>query len=306
MYRKNIPHGDNNRVTLSRDYNAIMWISSRNLSAREEVRVINLIKSGLEKESKNLIFYGHCFGRYDLIVEFIDQSAKVASWCVCDLQERIENQSRIKVKGRGFKRLLCSSLTLCNALQSTYYKVNHKLNDSPIRIYTFLKPKMGEISYSELLTITQELDRTYKSSVTQLFWNPSSYAFLLVTYGDFFNQMFAKILEFRRRSEEFFSESCTYVGLGLGLEDKNEDVIEALVFIKLRRGFGEIDIDITTTNYTATLSGPLLKRLGWFDLCIPLKRRTLREIKDFVLKLRERHQMDIVTTSTLLLPKEAK
>lgn len=266
-------------------HHAIMWISTKGILEEHEEKVIDIIKEKLA--DKNLVFYGYCFGRFDLIIEFIEDSAKVASHYVCSLQEKIEKELSAAL---GKENVVCSSLTLA-------CRVNPRGKDNsnkPVRTYTFLMPKSEGLDLNEITDFTCELNKDSSTKV-ELYWNSSSYSFILIGEGNVFTDVFNKILTFRKRMRNDFAESCTYVGLRWGETDESEEDIRAYTFVKLKDGFGELNLDKDSSIWQEQF-----KRLGWSDICLEAKGKTLKEIKSAILELRKNHD-DILNTSTLLL-----
>ena len=72
-------------VILGDKYTALMFIATKSFSEKQE----NRIKGIIDKElGKSIQFVGKCFGKYDIIVEFREESsAKVASYKACNMQE---------------------------------------------------------------------------------------------------------------------------------------------------------------------------------------------------------------------------
>ncbi len=281
-------------IRFSPDLHAIMWISTKGVLREDERKILEIANdSGYLKEKKT-IFSGYCFGRFDLIIEFKDTSARVASNVLCELQDAIA--------ARGYP--ICSSLSLGAKVIGDDEK-DDKLPKKPIRIYTFLIPKVNGVPLKNSLDILNKLDSEMKDSEAELYWTASSYSFLLTVSGDSFHNMFSKVSEFRDLTEDYFSDSCSYVGLEWeGEENKVEgDTIKALTFVKLSSGYGELELkpeDILLGWNKRTMS----KRLGWSDISLEISKPTLREIKEAILDLRKNHKEegDILSTSTLLLP----
>lgn len=281
----------NKKVHFNPDYNVIMWISTKGgLPRKDEGIIIKIIRRKLRKK---LIFIGHCFGRYDLIAEFKAGSGKVVSNTVCELQEKLGEELRTRVK--KIVDPLCSSLTLANKVMCRSLPITSDTGFPPIKTYTFLQPKK-RINLGEIVL---KLDSTMELS-----WITSSYAFLLSVRGSNFSEMFNKVINFREGTRRHFRESCTYVGLDFWKSDvRMAEPVRALVFLKLRKGFGDFKLDKQKNEYNDW--HPPEKRLGWSDICLtPKNKYTLRELKDAILKLRENHRNKLITTSTLLLPNE--
>jgi len=274
-------------VRLSSDLHATMWISTKGLTKNEEREVVRVITDGVDQ--KNLIFYGYCFGKFDLIVEFVDSSAKVASNKVCELQEKISRS--LMSRNPQIRDPVCSSLTLGAKISG--HNTMPSANNSPIRIYTFLKPVNKYINLDAIVSNLNE--------GMEIFWNASAYSFLLTANGRNFHDTFSRILQYRLATEKIFSESCTYVGLHWERTDEEcEKEIDSLVFVKLKSGFGELKL-----NSREREIWEIRKRLGWFDLSLKYKKgaKTLKELKEAILSLRQRHMRDIEGTSTILFPK---
>jgi len=277
------PNGsEDEQIKFSLGHRVIMWISTKGLFKVDEKAVLEIIKEKIE-ESKT-IFYGFCFGRHDLIVEFREDSAKVASNIVCDLQDEIVEA--LKTKKPEIIDPICSSLTICNKIGN-----NDAVKRCPIRIYTFLRPKADGVKLKDVI------DKLKPGM--ELFWNSSSYTFLLCINGDKFSEIFSKILGFRKATEPYFSESCTYVGLAWeGEEEPEEEGIKALTFVKLKAGYGDLELEPEESKIWK-----MDKRLGWSDISLEIRMPTLRRIKEQILELRKHHE-EIANTSTLILPKE--
>lgn len=276
------------KLKFSSDFVAILWITTKGASRKDEKMILDIVHKKLKK---NLIFMGHCFGRHDLIVEFHEDSGKVASNTVCNLQEKLAKRLRDRL---NIADPICSSLTLGNRiiLQSS----TRKIMNYPLKTYTFLRPKKGSINLKEIMSRIEPM--------MQLFWTTSSYVFLLTVNGSDFSEIFGKLLSFRKKTRSYFKESCTYVGLDFNRNDvKMQIPIRALTFLKLGRGFGGFKLKKNESEDWY----PPEKRLGWSDICLtPKNKYSLRELKDAIMKIREDHRGKIITTSTLLLPSEGK
>jgi len=281
--------GVDEQIKFSSGHIAVMFISTKGLFKDEEKKVLNAILSSMDKNIDSVIFYGFCFGRYDLVVEFKENSAKVASNIVCDLQDKIVKT--IQEEKREIKDPICSSLTLCNKISSNKIGSKDIINGCPIRTYTFLKPKIEGVKLEYVI-------KKLKPSM-ELFWTSSSYTFLLCTNGYNFSKVFSEILEFREDTRQYFSESCTYVGLAwAGEEEPVEEGIKVLTFVKLKACYGGLKL-----KPDEKVIWTMDKRLGWSDISLGTQKPTLREIKEKILELRKNHD-EIANTSTLILPRE--
>lgn len=278
------------------EHRAIMWISTKGLNKGEEDLIVGELENRIAKSNNDKIFIGHCFGRYDLILEFVEESAKVASNLVCEIQndlskkllERMEKDLREQILTP-----LCSSLSICNKVYRPDVGDNIS-REFPLRAYTYLCPKKMGVDLKALL---ENLD-----GQKEIFWNSSSYSFLLTTNGSTLHDVFRKILEFRTKTYDYFSESCTYFGLAYHEKDTACNLpIGAKVFVKLRDGFGGLDLSPEDKKMWK-----VEQRLGWSDLSLELINPpyTLRDLKNNILNLRENYSEYIENTSTLLFPKK--
>ncbi len=262
-----------------------MWISTKSVKKEHEEKLVEIAKKEL---GDKLSFIGYCFGRFDLIIEFVEKSAKVASFRVCKLQEEFENALKTDCGSNS----VCSSLTICNPVGDTVK------SEKAIRLYTFLRPKSEGVDFEIVEELIEKLNSEDKDFPLQLFWNTSTYSFLLIVDGDMFSKAFTKMLNFRDKTANYFLDSCTYVGLNLSSDpDEDDEEIMASTFVKLKEGFGRLDLDEAERE----IWNPISKRLGWSDVCLFTHDKSLRKIKEHILQLRHKHS-EIINTSTLLLP----
>lgn len=208
---------------------------------------------------------------------------------MCELQGELAKKLRTRL---NIADPICSSLTLGNKMILPQMGRRTKMN-YPLRTYTFFCPKNSTVNLEIMLKI---------EPIMELFWTTSSYAFLLTVNGSNFSEIFRKILDFRSKTERCFRESCTYVGLDFKKNDKKmPSSILASTFLKLDKGFGEFRLNKNEKDDWETPK----KRLGWSDICLtPKNKHSLRELKDAIMKLRENHIGELITTSTLLVVKE--
>lgn len=290
---------ENKNVKFNSNHLTLMWISTKGLSFEEEENVLKVIEN---YDDKNLTFKGHCFGRFDLIVEFSDEvSAKVASNKICELQERIVNELGENLGHAS----ICSALTLGKRLLpiNEDYTPN-SIENPPIIVYTFLKPKTEEINLWEVFQSIEELNKEHKETYLEIYWTASAYTFLLKVCGYQFNKIFSRIMEFREKTKNYFSESSTYVCIGwrANNEKESETEIKASVFVKLKRGYGDLELDKEKDKSFNSMIIEKRKRLGWSDLSYEVKTRKLIDLKEAILDLRKNHREEIINTSTLIYP----
>lgn len=276
-----------NRVRLDGMHSAVMFISTKCFSIEQEKRIKKIID---EKLGKNCQFVGRCFGKFDIIVEFQEESAKVASYKACTVQESAtemitEENKQIK------EHPICSSLVLCNEFIDNR-RTERSLNKLPIRFYSFLLPKKPTINLDRVLKEVTENMR--------LFFSSSYFTFLLIISGDTFYRVFDVFREFRENTKDSFSESSTHVAIDWENEDKSsEEKINANVLIKLKEGFGDIN-DIKVDEFIKSKN----KRFGSFDISLLAEAETLSDMKQKILKLRENRRISHTSTSLLIM--EAK
>jgi len=282
-------------VKLSDSLRAVMFISTRNLPEDLENEVVKVIT---EKIKDKLCFVGRCFGRFDIVAEFDEESAKVASYKACLIQEEAAN----KLKEKAGENPVCSSLILCREFISRdkYVKDTGKVRPA-LKLYVFLHPKRTRIDLEEILgeikKVNEELKKT--DGEASLFYSSSIYTFVLTLSGNALCQIFEQFKNFRENTIKYFSESCTYVAIGLAedgtLKDKEcKKPVRAYVFVKLKKGFGDISID-------SEIIRSINKRFGWSDISVEVEAPTLYQLKKEILNWRIKYG-EIERTSTLLLP----
>ncbi len=281
-----------------------MFISTKSLSESLENNILRVIDNELKG---NLRFVGRCFGRFDMVAEFDEESAKVASYKVCKIQEKAAKELR-KIKDVS-KDPICSSLMLCNEVFDEDI-LSHEDTDSKypaLRLYSFLYPRKPKIDLVKILTQLIDTRKSLKSinGSASLFFSLSNYSFLLMISGNKFCKMFDEFMKFRAMTKDVFLESCTYVAIGI---DKNGEMlkdlkcdnkkIKAYIFLKLKDGFGDINIQ------EGGIIKSIDKRFGWSDISLEVEAYTLYEIKRKILDLREKYRDQISNTSTLILPEK--
>jgi hypothetical protein len=281
-------------VILGDRYTALMFVATKSFSEKQE----NKIKGIIDKElGKSIQFVGRCFGKYDIIVEFREESsAKVASYKACNMQEEASKMMWEKTpKDYKIKDSICSSLVLCREFIKTDGMKKSSIKGLPIRFYSLFVPKNIPINLDQILGEVKDN--------MGLFFSSSYFAFLLVISGNNFYNVFDDFSKFRESTKEFFLESSTYVAIDWKKEDIPSDKkkIEANVFLKLKDGFGNIE-DIVRDDFIRSK----YKRFGSFDFSLLVEDETLWEMKRKILKLRELYGKKIAHTTTSLLIEEVK
>jgi len=274
-----------NRVKLGKMHTALMFISTKCFRQDQEDKIKDIIK---EEFGSSIKFVGRCFGKFDMIAEFEEASAKVASYKACHIQERATEM--IQEERKSKEHPICSSLVLCNEFLEPGKTERSRSNELPIRFYSLFVPKNSATNLEEVLAQVKENMR--------LLFSSSYFTFLLVIAGDTFYNVFDDFTKFRENTKEFFSESSTHVAIDWKNEDRpSEDrKIEANVLVKLKDGFGDID-DIKEDEFIKSE----YKRFGSFDFSLLVEDETLWEMKRKILILRELYGKKIAHTSTSLL-----
>jgi hypothetical protein len=279
-----------NRVKLGEKHTALMFISTKCFQRAQEDSINDIINEELRD---SIQFVGRCFGKFDMIAEFEEASAKVASYKACNIQERATKM--IQEERKSEEHPICSSLVLCNEFLEPGKTERSSIKEFPIRFYSLFVPKNSGINLEEVLAQVKENMR--------LLFSSSYFTFLLVIAGDTFYNVFDDFTEFRENTKVFFSESSTHVAIDWENEDKpsKDRKINANVLIKLKEGFGDID-DIKEDEFIKSKN----KRFGSFDVSLLVEEGTLSEMKKEILELRAQYEKEIAHTSTSLLITEAK
>ncbi len=286
-------------IKLSKTHRAIMFISTKNLPEGLE----NKVKEVIEEELGDKIqFVGRCFGRFDMVAEFDEKSAKVASHNVCEIQEKAAD--RLRRSGKAGRDPICSSLMLCNEFvaEGAENENEGKSGCNPIlKLYSFLYPRKTQVDLGKVLTELRKIKEELTSieGDANLFFSSSNYTFLLMISGNMFCKMFKQFTAFREETQDSFLESCSYVAIGWDKEDHQcEDgrLIKGYIFLKLSDGFGESGIKENN------IIKSVYKRFGWSDISLEVEAPTLYEMKRKILDLRKNYDKKIAYTSTLLLP----
>ena len=285
-------------VKLSKIHRAIMFISTKSLSEGLE----NKVKEVIEEElGDKMQFVGRCFGRFDMVAEFDEKSAKVASHKVCEIQEKAANKLRESGKEVG-RDPICSSLMLCNEFVAEGAESrNEDTSSNPIlKLYSFLYPRRAQVNLEDALIKLEKIreELTGIAGDANLFFSSSNYTFLLMISGNMFCKMFEQFMEFREETQDSFLESCSYVAIGWDKEDHQcEDgrSIRGYVFVKLKDGFGDSGMK------EEGIIKSVYKRFGWSDISLEVEAPTLHEMKRKILELRKNYG-NVIYTSTLLLP----
>lgn len=270
-------------MILGKEHTTLMFISTKCFSKDEEDGVKGIINGEL---GDSIQFVGRCFGKFDIIAEFEEASAKVASYKACNIQERATEM--IQEERKSKEHPICSSLVLCNEFIEPRKIEKRSIKELPIRFYSLFVPKNSAINLEEVLAQVNENMR--------LLFSSSYFTFLLIIAGDTFYNVFDDFMNFRENTNDFFMESSTHVAIDWENEDKpsKDRKINANVLVKLKDGFGDIDIELGEFIKSKN------KRFGSFDISLLVEDETLWKIKQKILKLRENRKISHTSTSLLI------
>jgi len=276
-------------VILGKEHTALMFISTKSFSKDEEDGVIKIMDEDL---GGSIQFVGMCFGKFDLIAEFCERSAKVASYKACNMQEKA---SKMLQEEYEKENPICSSLVLCNEFIKTDERKKLNAKELPVRFYSLFVPKKVPTNLGKVLKEVKENMR--------LLFSSSYFSFLLIISGSSFYEVFDEFSKFRENTKDFFLESSTYVAIDWKKEDKPSGMkkIEANLFLRVKEGFGDID-DIEIDEFVKSKN----KRFGSFDLSLLVEDETLWKMKQKILGLRKKYKDMISHTSTSLLIERAQ
>jgi hypothetical protein len=271
-------------VILGEEHTALMFIATKCPLIDQLDRVKDEIIKGELGDS--LQFVGKCFGKFDIIVEFREDSAKVASYKACTVQEKA---SQMVQEEFNLKDAICSSLVLCNEFKETKGKERSTSKDMPIRFYSLFIPKSTHFNLDKVL---QEV----KDNMRLLF-SSSYFTFLLIISGNNFFNVFDDFTNFRENTVDFFYDSSTYVTIEWDKEDKplGDRKIQANVLLKLEDGFGDIE-DIKRGNFIKHK----WKRFGSFDISLLIEADTLFEMKEKIYEVRSNEKVSHTSTPLLV------
>lgn len=288
---------------------AILWISFKELSKEGFLEVGKLVKDYLNEHQE--IKYsqtGFVFGKHDIVVEFYTRAARVASYHACEIQRIID-------ESLGDKEV-CSSLVLGNEIINELERPPI-VPVSPIRAYTFLNFFLEERSMKDITKKALDSIKEIDSEKMRLVWNASSYCLILISEGNCYENVFSRIIDFRKKLQDFLYESCTFFALkyneyGIEKDARGKNDIPAITSVKFRRLVSKElkhgDAWYPTWFYDAknqeTRFGSKLNRVGWYDMTLGIVKPTLWEIAEELFELRKTNNFTghlIHHTSTLLM-----
>lgn len=275
-----------NGIVLGEEHTALMFISTKCSTIDQLDRIKDEI---IRKElGESLQFVGKCFGKFDVIAEFREDSAKLASYKACIVQEKASGMIE---RDYQLQDPFCSSLVLCNEFLEINGKKRSTRDDLPIRFYSIFIPKISDFNLSKAL-------KEVKDNMRLLF-SSSYFTFLLIISGDTFYDVFNDFKTFRENTKNSFAESSTYVTINWNSNIKDnpsgDRKIQANVFLRLKKGFGDLEEigcdDVIKCKY---------KRFGSFDLSLLLETETLSQMKEKIFELRDNDKISHTSTALLM------
>lgn len=278
------------------EYNCIMLISGMNLRTLDGQEIERIVGQTL-KGKTNGFFFGNLFGRFDLVVEFTEKSAKIAM----NLAGNIQGEVIKALPGRK----ICSTLVLGTMILSRSSEmVYSKDYNEAVRVYVFVRTRKGNLA--ELEGVVREINsiKPLRAKI-RLMWTDSLYQ-LLVVSGPCLDVVLNKTREFREKADGLYEETSSYVSLRYNDQDGKDPQDDhthrakcALIFVKLKKigklKLGDRDLIELSAGY-----GFQPRRLGGYDKILAIRKDTLFDIMNTVNTIREQNDDLVFHTSTLL------
>lgn len=292
-------------VKFDRDHNAMVLISTKNLKKDKLMEIRRDVIELLTQHKIGDFFFGGCFGRYDLVVEFLHSSAKIASQIACLIQKKVANLVKEYAKDMKVNAKINASLILSNKIvavskknsgkQSGQIKQIEKTNTfkGVIRAHTFLKTINQDLNFGKILNNLPTNQSIY--------WNASTFNIILTTFGDNYLNIFDQIEEFRKNQESNFSESFTIFTVkckaGVSDVENKANQIPAMTHIKIA---GEPKI-IIGSEWRKIECGTPFSRIGNFDISLCTRQPSLAKLRDAVIELEDKNFGKIIHAATILM-----
>ena len=196
------------------------FINASNLILDEYADIYVKIREFFYENNIATPYIGASFSRFDIAVEFSMKQVKLISYFIRTLQQRLNKEFGEKSSESG--SLIISTRIIPSGVTEQQVE---KPDDpkEPIRFYTFLRMNTNDWTTIEQ-GIQQLIARTEEIGLrTSIYWNPSSYPFLLVYEGRSFEQMFKFLINMRIKGPlcELLNKTSTFVCL-----DQSENVID--------------------------------------------------------------------------------
>ncbi len=291
-------------ATFGKEYRAISWAYIKFMSSNQRKKFSQTITKELSGAQIKKSYVGACFGKYNQVIDFWNQSGKVASHHLSRIQDNLEKEG-----------IICSlSSLLCKPLDEGYKKIDSKVINS----YTFFKPTDNSKSITEIIQKSKEIVNELGNS-TEAYWNNSMYPILIITHSNNYDEV-AKHTQTLRTKADWAMDSSSYITIKVKPnsdepeQDESCSDFPAIVFMKLssmahtpaihkyvqttRKGFPKIKY-----SSDPRLMSPLF-RFGWYDVCDIVFTKSLTQLYNYVKFLKDRSKGMITYTSTLLLTEE--
>jgi hypothetical protein len=237
-------------------------------------------------------YVGICFGKYSRVVDFSHRSAKIASFHLGKIQQKMEEDG-----------IQCSfSTVLCKPFKTTIVHSKEKLS---VYAYTFLKPIGDSFNYSGVLSLCKEICEGNLNIDIEAYWNNSLYPLIIITRGRNYQDTVESIVRLRKQSETAV-DSSSYITLRVDsrthepVQDEVNGKVFAIFFSKLA-ALSKIDVTQTRLPSAQSVLPNPVQSLGWYDVCDYLSFNNLYELYQYGQKLKNESRGNITFTSTLLL-----
>lgn len=285
------------RISFAEGYRAICWAYVKYDKREQREKFASYIFSYLSSVGINP-YLGVCFGKYSRIIDFFHQSAKVATFHLGMIQEKIQKD----MAADGVK---CAfSTVLCKPFEKEPCK-----NESipPINAYTFFRPNSKDLPYERVLSLCKEIRKNELDVIVEAYWNNSMYPLVVITRGKNYQSVVENIDRLRKNSE-WAIDSSSYITLKINpsnckpIEDEVNGNVTAALFFKVQ-SLSDIDINnvrIRSENVKLLLRCPA-EAFGWYDFCDVVLCRNLFDLYEYGQKLKDLSSGKITFTSTALL-----
>lgn len=289
-------------IKFEKRINTIQLISVRNLTKkiRDAIKE-EVIQFFASRHVDWPLYVGECFGRHDIILHYVGDSARVLSNEALKLEENINNllmsQSEIPTGMNA-----TSSLVICRRISHSNHSKDKALDwTAPLRLYSFCKSDMNEPNLKRILEKTSE-----SPANSVLLWNSSGLPLIVITEGKDIVELFDAFYSLLSKSIEEVKRSSTLVTRSLqNFSEKSSSTMLALTALKMKR---YADLNLNSVFWTKLDGfGPQLTRFGCFDESLVAKPYSLGELSEHIFSLRDQNRDTIDYTSTeLLFPRKDK
>jgi hypothetical protein len=249
---------------------------------RELEPIIDTIR-GNENAEEDKDYYGFAFGKYDLVVDLPEESAKVASFKLCNLLNKLSQQYET-----------CGTFVIGRE----FYSIGPF--EGKVRSYTFLSVEPSEDRIEGIVDVL----KTEQYKGISLWWNPSAFELVLTCDGDSYETVVKTVRRIRGDVSNFVIDGSTLTTLRAKEIDKEmtEECV-AVTYLKLHELKPEklaIPDSGNKILWFERYCNPV-ERLGWFDCCLAIKFKSLKALHKAITDLRVLNLEKIRLSSTMLL-----